>query len=151
GDGGVRALADAAPRGGREPALVLNKKGELVFALVAAADPFPEGEGGPSRVHGVKSIKVSIRQPVAAGTGGGTGGGSAPRPQADTAGAQIEVNVDGKSYATWTRVELDKAGAHAVSSEGGEGERNAWSLRDLAKLVDDRAIVTEVVGQDKTV
>ena len=65
------------------------------------------------------------------------------------AGAPISLSavVDGKPV-TWTRAEFAKVKPVQISGDSGEGQRDGWSLRDVAAtLVDPKAAVTELTGE----
>jgi hypothetical protein len=119
---------------GREPVLTSNLRGEILLALVRADDPFPafHGRGGnrgragdPQRVRDVRKVRLSH--------------GRAP-------GSGIAVTIDG-APATWTRDDLARVKALVMASEGGDGERDAWSLRELAStLAAPGARVVELTG-----
>ena len=60
----------------------------------------------------------------------------------------LKVLVGGKET-TWTRAELAKVKPIVLMSKDGDGERDAWSLRELAAtLVGPGAMPSEVLGEE---
>ncbi|HJZ88518.1 MAG TPA: hypothetical protein VKN99_25270 [Polyangia bacterium] len=130
---------------GREPVLMLNQRGEVLVALMNPDEPWPgfHGRGGnrgrpgdPSqRVRGVRRLRLYVAQ------------GAEPAPPS-TPGFSIAVIVDGKPPLTWTRADLARVGKLAVSGDSGEGSREGWSLREVARaLVDAKASVVSLRGE----
>jgi hypothetical protein len=72
--------------------------------------------------------------------------GDKPKAQ-DNAPIELDAVVDGKAL-HWTRAELAKIPAISVSGDSGDGQRAAWSLRDIVKtLVGPTARAVELKGE----
>lgn len=166
-DGVKRVFGDLRkPAGGREPVLALNRRGEVLIALMKPDDPFPpfHGRGGnrgrapeeETRVRDVTKIRLTVAGGAAADGGngpkqGGKGGKGQVVPS--TADVDLAIVVDGKPAATWHRAELAKLAAIAMKNEAnGADTREAHGLRELAASVAGaKGRVTEIVGADGAV
>lgn len=151
GEGGRKTVFErpAHAPDGREPVLALNRRGDVVVALMKKDDPFPEfhgrGEkrgrsGDPAtRVRDVKQIRVY-------GLGGPGGGGRGDRRAREGAPVQVATFIDGRPGPVWTLAKLGRAKTLSILGDGGEGTRDAWSLKELAAtLVGPGAVVTQLV------
>ena len=137
--------------GGREPVLALNRRGEILVALMGADDPFPafHGRGGNrgregdplQRIHDVVRLRLTV-------VAGGAAGKDEKRPAAGAEGVALAVTIDGKPPVTWTGADLARALPLEMTGEGGEGQREAWSLREVTRtLVGPGAAATKLTGE----
>ena len=105
-----------------------NRKGQIVLDRVDPADPFPlqHGRGGNrGRGSGVKRGVVALRL-----VQGGTAGADALPPGAEG----LLVVVDGKAQ-PFSPADLAGLETLDVVGDSGQGTREAWSLRELARAV----------------
>jgi hypothetical protein len=165
GDKGVALeLHGGTGPAGPVPVLELNRRGEVVVALVTPDDPFPEfhGKGGrlnrpgdplphvssPTRLR----VYVAGTSPVDSGTvGTGTGGGAGNGggSQATSNAAVLKVVITGGTPKTWSPDAFASIQRFTIHSDG--SEKDAWSLRDIAhQLVGPKARVVGAVDGDGT-
>jgi hypothetical protein len=126
--------SDAA--GGREPMVSLDGS-DLRLAFSRADAPFPEKDAvGP-----VRRIRFVLVDAGASAAGNASGA-----PAELAADLRVEV-IGGAAPAVWTRAELGRVKMVAFSTDDGKEQRDAWSVRDLAKeLLEEGVEVVEVVG-----
>jgi hypothetical protein len=130
---------------GRQVMVMVNPAGELRVALVEPGDPFRSfrgrgaGRGGsadPSRVRDIRRI-VLTSAPPPMGSARAAASASA-RPEASGAPEEgepplLRVIVEGAAEARWSPADLDRVRALRYQPGDGDGARDAWSLRDLAR------------------
>jgi hypothetical protein len=132
---------------GRIAVLALNRKGDLVVAMVPPDDPFPKfhGRGGnrgrsgdPARVtRDIKRIRLTY------GPNPGAGESASAVP-----GVALRVVVDDRPPVVWTRADLEKVPRLAAAAGARDDALPQWSLREIVThLVDANAIAVELTGE----
>jgi hypothetical protein len=142
GDKGV-SVVFSRPRTQQDPIAVLwvTRRGETIASMTAPGEPFPpyHGHGGQMhrppdplpRIAGVTKVRVYLD------------GKPSTRDAAHF--TPVEVIVTGRPPTTWSEESFDKAPREKSEAVG--SDREAWSLRDLARtLVGPGARVVMVVG-----
>lgn len=145
---------------GREAVLARNRRGEIVLAYVAPGDPFPAFHGGGGKrgkpphdaviVRGVSRLRLT---PAPAPSPAPAGGGREPKDPGERAamsGAEIDLEVrrEGAPPLRWTRADLARVPALQVEGDGGDGQRDAWDLRQVVKtLVGPEARPVSVIAE----
>jgi hypothetical protein len=164
GPGGV-SISLRAPASDREPqpAIILNRRGDVAVAMVDPGEPFPDyhGRGGRLKRPGDPLPRVSpvVALRVSSG-GGGSGGGSSggggdgrgagpqaagPVPQAILG---LAVTVDGAAWEPWSKT---VAALPPVSVIADGEKRPALSLRDIAGKIGPKVRLVELVTKDGAV
>jgi len=137
--GGRQLLVDDEDRGAaREPMLAVDASGAVRLALIRADEPFPPFEHRAA-IARVTHIFIDTRAAT-----------PADRPPAPASNVRIEV-VGAGSAVVWTHADLDRVARLPYTNDDAES-REAWSLRDLARvLVGAGARVTAVDGEGRQV
>ncbi|MFZ5470845.1 MAG: hypothetical protein ACOZIN_15575 [Myxococcota bacterium] len=134
---------------GQEPVLALNRRGDVLVALMKPDNPFPSfhgrggnrgREGDPStRIHGIKRIRLFL---LPRGTEGSAEGKPKLAPP-------VKVVVKGRPETTWTQEDFDEVEPLEVMSESGDEEQEAWPVRPLAEqLIGPKARLVRVRGEN---
>lgn len=137
-DEGFRAplLRAGESAGDTEPMFLLGPDGETRVIRVDPKKPITAHKG-ESRKDAGKTRHIAKIVFVDAASDAGVAG----------PGISLKV-LNGAAESTWTRADLSKVKPIVLMSKDGDGERDAWNLRDLATtLVGPNAAVTEAVGE----
>jgi hypothetical protein len=132
-DEGFHATIHAA--GDDEPVLLLGPGGETRAIRLAPGRAITAHQGDARKDAGrVRHVRVIRAR------------SHAREAEAELAPIALRVVVDGVA-STWTREELGRVKPIVLMSKDGDGERQAWPLRELAEaLVGAGAVVLEAVG-----
>lgn len=133
---------------GRIAVLALNRKGNLVVAMVPPDDPFPpfhgrggnRGRGGdPRAIRDIKRIRLTYTEHAAPAAAGAQ----------PAAGVQLSVVVDDKPPVVWTRTDLDNVPTLSAAAVEGGDPLPQWSLCEIVtRLVGPNAMAVELAGED---
>lgn len=143
----------------KAPVDVIDEEGFRSPLLRRGEDPlFTEtllivGADGETRV-----IRISKGKPITAHRGEARKDAGRVRHATKLVFLEADAGVAGPAVSlgvvvhgqptTWTREELAKLGPIILQSKDGDGERDAWPLRELAKRVSNDAMPTELVGEE---
>lgn len=158
---GTRAplVKPGEPLDGREPYLELARGGTIRVVLGVAGGPPPAGAPAANEPGAAGRPPRRIRLGASANApAGGPGGGAATastatagkaKPAVSSAPIELRAQIDGASPVDWTSAHT-KVHPYLLGAQDGEGKREAWPLRELAREIaaSPDAEVIEVSGDD---
>ena len=142
-------VASVVDAGDRIVVVAVNKSG-LRVAQVSAEQPWPpfHGRGGNRGRQGDPSRIKRVKRVVLTAATASTANPSTTVTAAAAAPLAVEVRIQGGATRTWTRADLNRVPTRAFAPGDGDGERAAWSLRDVvATMVGKEATLLEVHGK----